>query len=145
MEKGKEPDDDFQLWSRADVLAVQRHSLIAGAKARAQARQSCSYVANCANETPVDRSVPSLLHGAESIYRYTRGVNDLTNPGMGYGELTHEQRMLRIGEQLIIRNARIRRTRSGRQGAPIKAGQDKAKKKDAVSPGGRSRRGPKAP
>ncbi len=56
-----------------------------------------------------------MLYSFESVYRYTRGINDISNPGMGYGEVTRETRWSRKGDTLSRVELAMRRTRTGRQ------------------------------
>jgi hypothetical protein len=59
--------------------------------------------------------LPPLLYSFDSVYRYTRGVNDISNPGMGYGEMTRETRWSSDGYVLKKVELSLRRTRTGRQ------------------------------
>jgi hypothetical protein len=68
-----------------------------------------------AHPTKDDPKLPPLLYSFDVIYRYTRGVNDISNPGMGYGELARETRWSKIGGTLSRVDLTLRRTRTGRQ------------------------------
>lgn len=59
---------------------------------------------------------PPTFYKVITIYRYTRGNNDLANPGMGYGELTREKcwQKKSDGEYHLV-DFHVRRTRSARQ------------------------------
>jgi hypothetical protein len=69
--------------------------------------------------------LPPMLYSFDSVYRYTRGINDISNPGMGYGEVTRETRWSGTGDTLIRAELAMRRTRTGRQEI------DRAPKRDA--------------
>ena len=69
--------------------------------------------------------LPPMLYSFESVYRYTRGINDISNPGMGYGEVTRETRWSGTGDTLSRVEIAMRRTRTGRQEI------DRAPKRDA--------------
>jgi hypothetical protein len=65
---------------------------------------------------PVEpRELPPLLYSFDVVYRYTRGVNDISNPGIGYGEMTRETRWSTKGDTLSKVELSMRRTRTGRQ------------------------------
>jgi hypothetical protein len=59
--------------------------------------------------------LPPMLYSFDSVYRYTRGINDISNPGIGYGEMTRETRWSRTGDTLTRVELAMRRTRTGRQ------------------------------
>ena len=59
--------------------------------------------------------LPPMLYSFDSVYRYTRGINDISNPGIGYGEMTRETRWSGTGNTLIRVEIAMRRTRTGRQ------------------------------
>ena len=67
------------------------------------------------NVVEPQHELPPMLYSFDSVYRYTRGINDISNPGMGYGEVTRETRWSRTGETLIRVELAMRRTRTGRQ------------------------------
>jgi hypothetical protein len=69
--------------------------------------------------------LPPMLYSFESVYRYTRGINDISNPGIGYGEVTRETRWSGTGDTLSRVEIAMRRTRTGRQEI------DRAPKRDA--------------
>lgn len=93
----------------------------AGEPVGTSARKAPEASADGTNATPVahptkdDPKLPPLLYSFDVIYRYTRGVNDISNPGMGYGELTKETRWAIEGKQLTKIELTLRRTRTGRQ------------------------------
>lgn len=90
-------------------------------------RQSSRMGANARAEEKGEpqHDLPPMLYSFDSVYRYTRGINDISNPGMGYGEVTRETRWSRTGDTLSRVELAMRRTRTGRQEI------DRAPKQDA--------------
>ena len=69
---------------------------------------------------PQPPAIPDTTKDAPTyaVYRYTRGINDLSNSGMGYGEPTVEQRCVPCCDDegvLTTISVCMQRTRSGRQ------------------------------
>lgn len=111
-------DSKFEFWPTRDVLSSQRFGLkekrrrlgvpkisrksepIEPPKARVNARVA---------------EPPPAMYEVESVYRFTRANNDLTNPGMGYGEITEEAAWELHEGKMRLRSFFVRRTRSSRK------------------------------
>lgn len=103
----------LEYWYEGALLTVQREALMAEVRSKK---------APGANQegAPLDHPVrvpspPETLYQVIAVYRYTRGNNDLTNPGMGYGELTPEACWHLADGKLERKIFEVRRTRSARQ------------------------------
>jgi hypothetical protein len=109
----KKDDSKFEFWLSRDILTAQRHKL---KEARVKVQVAGAKHAPPPETNPRVTDPPAVLYKVESIYRFTRGNNDLTNPGMGYGELTEEAAWeLQVDGTLKLRSFFVRRTRSGRK------------------------------
>lgn len=125
----KEHDIGFLFWLNRDILTSQRHRLKEQAKARSTQEPTPKKPWGPATaslptlKSPPARALnsrvsepPPVLYEIESVYRFTRGNNDLTNPGMGYGELTEEGAWeLQDDGSVRLRLFYVRRTRSARR------------------------------
>ena len=133
--------DEFEhalkYWNQAALLTAQRERLMnleyyakkdAANQSAAQARKGDLYETPVpaaakqsagSHEIDLPREVPTpprSLYKVITIYRYTRGNNDLANPGMGYGELTNEKCWRRdCYGRYHLNEFHVRRTRSARQ------------------------------
>lgn len=131
----------LEFWSERELLIAQRQCLYNGIRAqreqgkgpgprkglwpgnpnedghdaptvRAQAESGGADQA----DGPSESDLPRLLHDLDVVYRFTRGINDLVNVGIGYGELNREVRCVPDGKGALKRlSLTIRRTRTGRQ------------------------------
>lgn len=110
MTTPKSPTDTFDFWPERDLLVMQRRCLL-----ERRADHKFGRDARGAGQEPVP-SPPPFLYAFDSVYRYTRGVNDLANSGLGYGELAREARLgPDASHGLQAENWWLRRTRTGWQ------------------------------
>lgn len=116
-------DEGFDYWSERDLLLVQRRCLLDGkpetfGRSPARNAQTASSSSEPPPASPPGGPLPpppGLLYSFDTVYRFTRGVNDLANTGLGYGELAREARLMPGGKELGVEKLWLRRTRTGWQ------------------------------
>jgi hypothetical protein len=111
-------DCDYEFWIQGDVLAVERRRLVAPERSAAASGSPASLSLSASKTPPGVKDPPHDQYLVAAVYRYTRSDNDLTNPGMGYGELTQEAAWETTSTGLHLRKFYVRRTRSARKRFP---------------------------
>jgi hypothetical protein len=116
--------DRFDYWSERDLLVMQRRCLLnerheifqqKTPQPKAAARSAQMSLA-APIRAPGLPAPPPLLYSFDTVYRFTRGVNDLSNTGLGYGELNREARLVpNENSTLTPEYWWLRRTRTGWQ------------------------------
>ena len=115
----------LRFWPKNAIVSVQRQALAIESEKKAAAKRPAkepsppSELPERGGQPDPVPSLPEDLYRVETVYRYTRGNNDLTNPGMGYGELTRETTWRAAPPNgatvLTTSSFDVRRTRSSRQ------------------------------
>ena len=95
------PEDPLLTWPRSDIVANQRAFLL---RADQPERPKAIWRRDVPDEgitrpPPLPQSPGDA--SSYSVYRYTRGIDDLANSGMGYGETTQERRCVPRGRNSL--------------------------------------------